>query len=107
MIDKIPLLQKLMWVENKDNPRPSFQRGIQVIASTIRLCESKKEVVDGTPITLEHYYCILFQVHTFMRPTYSELFGVRHKDITVMKNPQRLDIQVKGKTGFRTVSSLP
>ena len=42
-----------------------------------------------------------------MRPTYSELFGVRHKDITVMKNPQRLDIQVKGKTGFRTVSSLP
>ena len=109
MIDKIPLLPKIdVGRKNKDNPRPSFsEEEYKLLLRTIRLCESKKEVVDGTPITLEHYYCILFQVHTFMRPTYSELFGVRHKDITVMKNPQRLDIQVKGKTGFRTVSSLP
>ncbi len=109
VIDKIPLLPKIdVGRKNKDNPRPSFsEEEYKLLLRTIRLCESKKEVVDGTPITLEHYYCILFQVHTFMRPTYSELFGVRHKDITVMKNPQRLDIQVKGKTGFRTVSSLP
>lgn len=109
VIDKIPLLPKIdVGRKNKDNPRPSFsEEEYKLLLRTIRLCESKKEVVDGTQITLEHYYCILFQVHTFMRPTYSELFGVRHKDISVMKNPQRLDIQVKGKTGFRTVSSLP
>ena len=62
VIDKIPLLPKIdVGRKNKDNPRPSFsEEEYKLLLRTIRLCESKKEVVDGTPITLEHYYCILF-----------------------------------------------
>ena len=45
--------------------------------------------------------------HTFMRPIESEIFAVRHQDIDVKYKPNRLEIKIRGKTGFRIVSSMP
>jgi len=61
----------------------------------------------GMLITDEFYYFIVFMVHSFMRPIDSEIFSVRHQDITIKDNPERLEIKVKGKTGYRTVSTMP
>ena len=41
-----------------------------------------------------------------MRPIETEIFAVKHKDIKIKKNPDRLEIRIKGKTGFRMVSTL-
>ncbi len=35
-------------------------------------------------MTREHYNVIVFAVHSFLRPTETELFGIRHCDIEVM-----------------------
>lgn len=63
------------------------------------------------PISEELYEFILWQTHTFMRPTVSEAFGVRFKDVTVVNDPieeqKHLLIRIAGKTGFRTVVSMP
>jgi hypothetical protein len=63
------------------------------------------------PVSKELYEFILWQAHTFMRPTLSEAFGVRFKDVTIVNDQKakqkHLLIRVKGKTGFRTVVSMP
>ena len=46
-------------------------------------------------------------VHSFMRPVESEIFSIKHQDITVKYKPNRLEIKIKGKTGFRIVSTMP
>jgi len=46
-------------------------------------------------------------VHSFMRPVESEIFAVKHEDIEVKYKPNRLEIKVKGKTGYRMVSTMP
>jgi len=61
--------------------------------------------VRGTPITQDLYDLVVFLVHSFVRPTISELYSLRFKDITVRKDLECLQIEIlKGKTGYRIVS---
>jgi integrase len=63
---------------------------------------------DSVVVTRELYEFVLWQTHTFMRPTASEAFAVRFQDVGVARNPERLLITLKkGKTGYRNVSSMP
>ena len=56
---------------------------------------------------LELYDLILFLMHTFLRPTVSELYALRHRDVTIAENPKRLILTIrKGKTGHRVTNTL-
>jgi hypothetical protein len=80
-----------------------------------RICvTAKKEAREPNgdiPVSEELYEFILWQAHTFMRPTLSEAFGVKYKDVTIIDDKKtkekHLLVRVKGKTGFRTVVSMP
>lgn len=59
------------------------------------------------PITSELGDLIVFAVNTFVRPTTTELYALKHEDITIADNPRRLLVTIKkGKTGFRIASSM-
>ena len=63
--------------------------------------------VRGTPLTEELRDIILFTVHSFVRPTNSELYALKHSDITRLDNPDRLSLTLrKGKTGYRSVDTM-
>ena len=71
-----------------------------------------KTIRDGknlriVPITSELGDLIVFAVNTFVRPTTTELYALKHEDISIADNPRRLLVTVKkGKTGFRIASSM-
>ena len=49
----------------------------------------------------------LFCVHSFVRPTSSELYALKHNDITVERDPKRLLVTVRnGKTGYRVANTM-
>ena len=49
----------------------------------------------------------MFVTHTFVRPIASELYALRHRDITIAENPKRLLINIRdGKTGYRVSNSM-
>lgn len=59
------------------------------------------------PITSELGDLIVFAVNTFVRPTTTELYALKHEDITIADNPRRLLVTVKrGKTGYRLATSM-
>ena len=99
IIDHIPPTPK---IPVEDNPRPSFsEQEYKHLLKTTREVVKEGVKVRGIPLTVEIYYFIVFMTHSFMRPTESEVFSIRHRDITEKQNPRRLDIKVKGKTGYR------
>ena len=99
VIEQIPLIP---MVSIKDNPRPSFTEDeYKKFLKTTRKMVGEGVKVRGILLTMEMYYFIVFMTHTFLRPTESEVFALRHRDITEKENPKRLDIKVYGKTGFR------
>ena len=95
-------------VSKSDNPRPSFSEDeYKHLLKTTREVVDKNVKVRGLSITEEMYYFIVFMTHTFMRPIESEIFAVKYQDIEVKYKPNRLEIKIRGKTGFRIVSSMP
>jgi hypothetical protein len=68
--------------------------------------------VRGTPITEELRDIIIFAVHGFVRPTYSELYALKHKHVMIRQDKERneewlvLTIE-KGKTGRRLTDTMP
>ena len=62
--------------------------------------------VRGTPITTELRDIIQFMVNSFVRPTYSELFALKHSDIAFRNDWLVLTIR-RGKTGFRLTDTMP
>lgn len=109
VIEKIPLSPKIEVDKNssRDNPRASFsEQQYKKLLQVTKQAIKNESVIRGVKVTDEIYYLIVFQVHTFLRPTQSELFGIKYRDIKIENSPSRLEIQVQGKTGFRTVSSL-
>ena len=65
-------------------------------------------IVRGVPVTDELYDIILFLTHSFVRPIVSELYAIKHNDVTVAENPKRLIVVVRdGKTGFRAANTMP
>ena len=106
VIDIIPPMPKQRTV---DKPRVSFTD-----AEYARLLEAARIIADageirvrGVPVTREHYNVIVFAVHSFLRPTETELFGIRYCDINVIRdNPKHLLMTLTGKTGYRQSASL-
>ena len=50
----------------------------------------KKTIVRGVPVTEELYDLILFCVHSFVRPTVSELYALKHSDVGFSEEPETL-----------------
>ena len=99
VVEQIPLIP---MVSIKDNPRPSFTEDeYKNFLKTTRKVVNEGVKVRGILLKMEMYYFIVFMTHTFLRPTESEVFALRHRDITEKENPKRLEIKVYGKTGFR------
>ena len=101
----------------RDNPRPFFrfhplvdqrQRRIQKAARRRQdALPTKGTVVRGVPVTEELYDLILFTVHSFVRPMTTELYALKHNDITIADDPKRLLVTVRnGKTGMRIANTM-
>ena len=103
-------------VRRKDNPRPYFrfqplvepeQDEYRALLRTARQMAAENVKIRETVITMELYEMIVFLTQSFLRPTESELYAVRHCDIQVIKDPRSLQITIdKGKTGNRISSTL-
>ncbi|MCX7310074.1 MAG: hypothetical protein NTZ72_19880, partial [Afipia sp.] len=116
VIHSIPEVPKL----NKSKPdtrtffrfRPLVSKENDDYQKVLRVAEKlarENVIVRGIPITEELRDIILFTVHSFVRPTYSELYALKHADVTVIKqNPHRLLLTIrKGKTGPRIIDTMP
>jgi len=65
-------------------------------------------VIRGVAVTGELYDLILFLVHSFVRPSTTELFALKHKHVVVADEPKRLLVTVvDGKTNFRVANTMP
>src|SRR5262249_32840429 len=72
------------------------------------MAEEGVVVVRGVPVTEDLYDIILFLAHSFVRPIVSELYAIKHNDVTVADDPKRLIVVVRdGKTGFRAANTMP
>ena len=101
----------------RDNPRPFFRfhplvdrtnDSYQKLLIEAKAMKDAQLEVRGTLVTDELYDLILFMVHSFVRPTTSELYALRHSDIMIADDPKRLIMTIrKGKTGYRTSNTMP
>jgi hypothetical protein len=112
IIVDIPSTPKVM--KTKDNPRPYFHFSDNDNEYKIILDESQKMADEGVvvrwmKVTEELRDFILFVVHSFVRPTESEVYALRHRDIEIAKDePKRLILTIRqGKTGFRKSTTMP
>jgi integrase len=113
LISEIPSTPK---PPRKDNPRPYFKfeplvgkkrDEYQALLRSARELAEERHLVRGIAVTGELYDFILFMAHSFLRPTESEVYALRHSDVTVATNPKRLILTVrKGKTGYRQINTL-
>jgi hypothetical protein len=80
----------------------------QALIETAQIMKEEGVEVRGIPVTDELRDIILFTVHSFVRPTISELYAIKHADVTIAKNPRRLLLTIrKGKTGHRIIDTMP
>ena len=113
VIDNIPDTPRS---RQKDNPRPFFKfyplvskddDQYQMVIKRAATMVEEGVVSRGIPVTEELRDILLFITHSFVRPTHSELYSIRHKDVTVAKDPRRLILTiVDGKTGYRVVNTM-
>jgi len=113
IIDSVPDTPR---TKQKDNPRPFFRfhplvdkdndTYKKLLKAAEKLAETK-ETIRCVAVTDELYDLILFVTHTFVRPTTTELYALRHADIQEAENPKRLLLTIRnGKTGYRTSNSM-
>jgi len=104
LIDIIPTMPKQ---RTKDAPRVSFTEAeYKKLLKAARMCADRGDIVRGVTVTREHYNMIVFLVHSFVRPTETELFGIRFCDIEVREEPKHLLVSISGKTGFRKSATM-
>ena len=114
VIDAVPATPR---TPVRDNPRPFFrfhplvsedQDAYKKLLETAKALADEGVPVRGITITIELRDLILFVVHTFVRPTTTELYALRMNDIHVATEPpKRLLVTVRnGKTGFRVANSM-
>ena len=104
-------------VKSKDNPRPFFRfhplvakedDNYQKLLATVKRAADEEVSVRGFSVTDEFYDLILFLTHSFVRPISSELYAIKHSDVTIADDPRRLIVTVRdGKTGFRGANTMP
>lgn len=100
----------------KDNPRPFFRfhplvtkevDAYQKLLATAKAMSIENIEIRGVPVTDELYDILLFLTHSFVRPLSTELYAIRHRDITVADEPRRLIVTVRdGKTGYRAANTM-
>ena len=100
----------------KDNPRPFFRfhplvskgdDNYQKLLRTVREMIAQGLTVRGLVVTEELYDLILFLTHSFVRPISSELYAIKHSDVTIADDPRRLIVTVRdGKTGYRAANTM-
>lgn len=103
--------------KQRDNPRPFFRfhpvcsqedDAYQKLLTAARAMATEGVLVRGIPVTDELRDLILFLAHSFVRPLSSELYALKHADVTVSTNPRGLVLVVRnGKTGYRSVNTMP
>ena len=107
VIDDVPIHPR---PKQKDNPRSFFRFAPLVPPENDewdllkRRPRSLRPKDDGAwgPVTDELYDLILFCVHSFVRPTVSELYALKHSDVGFSEDPKGLLLTIrKGKTGHR------
>ncbi len=113
VIDRVPDTPR---TKQHDNPRPFFRfyplvsREDDVykkVLDTAKTMTTEGVIVRGVAVTDELYDIILFLTHSFVRPIVTELYAIRHADITIAENPKRLIVIVRdGKTGFRAANTM-
>lgn len=105
VIDLIPAMPK---IKQKDHPRVSFTDAdfSKLLDVSTALAASNRSGVRGIPITLEHVDMMRFAVASFLRPTETELFGIRFADVVVKEDPDHLELALNGKTGRRVSATL-
>ena len=113
-IDAIPETPRS---RQKDNPRPFFRfhplvskadDAYQMILQAAKDMVDEQVTVRGISVTDELYDILLFLTHSFVRPISSELYAIRHSDITIADDPKRLIVTVRdGKTGYRAANTMP
>ncbi|MGR3648113.1 MAG: phage integrase SAM-like domain-containing protein, partial [Shimia sp.] len=85
LIDKIPDAPKLKTV---DKPRVTFsEQEYRKLMTVARECATRGDVVRGVQMTHHHVHLFAFVVHSFLRPTEKELFGLRHADVETKSDP--------------------
>ena len=100
----------------KDNPRPFFRfhplvakddDNYQKLLRQVKEMADQRIEVRGIVITDELYDLVLFLTHSFVRPITSELYAIKHSDITIANDPRRLIVTVRdGKTGYRSANTM-
>ena len=89
VIDDVPDTPR---TRQKDNPRPFFrfyplvdkEKDVyKLLLSTAKSMADEKVSVRGVETTGELYDFIMFVVHTFVRPTTTEAYALKHADIQV------------------------
>jgi hypothetical protein len=112
VIDIIPAMPKQ---RTKDAPRVTFTGAEykKLITTAKEIAESGQTKVRGVLVRPEHVDIWMFMVHSFLRPTETELFGLRHCDVLPKghfnseSDPQHLELTVRGKTGHRISATMP
>jgi hypothetical protein len=102
--------------KQRDNPRPFFRFYPLVskdddvymkVLETAKAMAKEGVVIRGVPVTGELVDLILFITHSFVRPIVSELYSIKHNDVTIAEDPERLIVIVRdGKTGFRSANTM-
>lgn len=105
LITTLPAVPKL---DLTPKPRPSFTYiEYKDFMKTMKELALSREYSEKMGVTLEHKNMFQFMVHTFLRPTATELYALKYKHVEVHENPQHLQIYVKGKTGARVSATMP
>jgi len=113
-IEAVPATPRTKQV---DNPRPFFrffplvpekEDGLKRLLNEAKAMADQKIIIRGVPVTDELHDLIDFLVQSFVRPLGSELYAIRHNDVTVSKDPLGLTVVIRdGKTGHRVAVTMP
>ncbi|MDF1726339.1 MAG: integrase [Sulfitobacter sp.] len=105
LITDIPAMPRLVL---KPRPRPTFTYDeYKVLMKTMKTLALSPSDRKKTGLSMEHKNMFQFMVHTFLRPTLTELYALRHKHVEVYDDPPHLQLYVRGKTGMRVSASMP
>jgi hypothetical protein len=113
IIDAVPPTPR---EKRKDNPRAFFRfyplvnkqnDEYELLKTTAKKMAQEGALVRGVKITEELHDFIVFMIQSFLRPTESEIYALRYRDVTIASNPKRLILTIrKGKTGQRISNTL-
>ena len=114
VIDVVPDTPR---ARQKDNPRPFFrfhplvskdEDAYKKLLNGAQRMAAEQVEIRGITVTDELYDLLMFIVHSFVRPITTELYALKHKDVTVADDPKRLILTVQnGKTGYRSSNTMP